>query len=118
MTGGSPCTFWSISKKNREVDKSGIGWKLFSKYIEALKTINPEYFLYENVASMPDSIKGFISEEFGVEPIMINSSLVSGHLRKRLYWTNISEIEQPKDKNIKLQDILENGYTDREKLIV
>ena len=56
-----------------------------------------------------------ISDLFGVKPIKINSSLVSGALRNRLYWTNIPEVDQPKDKGIKLQDILESGYTDREK---
>ena len=115
LIGGSPCTFWSISKQNREVDKEGIGWKLFSRYIDALKTVKPKYFLYENVASMPQSIKSFISEEFSCEPILINSALVSAQKRKRLYWTNIPNVRQPEDKNILLQDILEDGYVDRDK---
>lgn len=107
VMGGSPCTFWSIAKANREVDKSGMGWKLFIRFIDAINEIEPKYFLYENVASMPRSIKEFISEEIGCEPILINSALVSPQQRKRLYWTNIPNIIQPKDKGILLRDILE-----------
>lgn len=113
LLGGSPCTFWSIAKKNREIDKDGIGWQLFSRYLDALKITKPKYFLYENVASMPKTIKDFISEEFDCEPIIINSALVSAQQRKRYYWTNISNIKQPEDKGIHLQDILESGFTDR-----
>jgi len=51
VMGGSPCTFWSIAKHNREVDKDGMGWKLFMRFVEAVWQIQPRYFLYENVAS-------------------------------------------------------------------
>lgn len=115
LLGGSPCTFWSIAKKNREINKDGEGWKLFSRYLDALRIIKPKYFLYENVASMPKTIKDFISEEFGCKPIMINSALVSAQQRKRLYWTNIPGVEQPQDKEIYLCDIIESGFTDRMK---
>ena len=53
VMGGSPCTFWSIARANREMDKSGKGWALFMKFVEAVRIIHPKYFLYENVASMP-----------------------------------------------------------------
>ena len=115
VMGGSPCTFWSIAKTNREVDKKGIGWKLFMKFVEAVRVISPRFFLYENVASMPRNIKQYISEELGVEPVLINSALVSAQNRKRLYWTNIQGITQPDDKNILLQDVLETGVTARDK---
>lgn len=115
VMGGSPCTFWSIAKTNREVDKNGMGWKLFMCFVEAMRIVKPKYFLYENVASMPKSIKDYISEEFGCEPILINSALVSAQHRKRLYWTNIKGITQPEDKGILLKDILENGLSGREK---
>jgi DNA (cytosine-5)-methyltransferase 3A len=115
LLGGSPCTFWSIAKKNREINKDGIGWQLFSRYLNALKIVKPKYFLYENVASMPNAIRDFISEEFGCEPLMIDSALVSAQTRKRYYWTNIPNVQQPEDNHIYLQDILESGYTDRQK---
>lgn len=113
LLGGSPCTFWSIAKRNREIDKNGEGWRLFSRFLDALKIIKPKYFLYENVASIPNSIKDFISEELGCEPILIDSALVSAQKRERYYWTNIPGVQLPEDKNIYLQDILESGYTDR-----
>ena len=115
VMGGSPCTFWSIAKSNREVDKNGIGWKLFMCFVDAVRIIKPRYFLYENVASMPKSIKSYISEELGCEPILINSALVSAQHRKRLYWTNIQGIGQPEDKGILLKDILESGVNYKDK---
>ena len=115
VIGGSPCTFWSIAKANREVDKDGMGWKLFMAFVEAVRIIQPRFFLYENVASMPATIKEFISEELGCEPVFINSALVSAQQRKRLYWTNIPGIAQPEDKGILLKNIIESGlsYVDK-----
>jgi DNA (cytosine-5)-methyltransferase 3A len=115
VMGGSPCTFWSIAKANREVDKNGMGWKLFMRFVEAVRQIRPRFFLYENVASMPANIKAYISEELGCEPVLINSALVSAQQRKRLYWTNIAGITQPEDEGILLKDILESGcsYVDK-----
>ena len=115
VIGGSPCTFWSVAKANREVDKGGAGWKLFMCFVNAVRQISPRYFLYENVASMPRNIKEYISEELGCEPILINSALVSAQQRKRLYWTNIPCIAQPEDKGILLKDILESELTYQDK---
>jgi len=115
VIGGSPCTFWSIAKSNREADKCGNGWKLFVRFVEAVRRVKPRYFLYENVSSMPKAIKECITEELGVEPILINSALVSAQHRKRLYWTNINGIAQPEDKGILLKDILETGLAAHEK---
>lgn len=56
-----------------------------------------------------------ISKYLGVEPIMINSALVSAQNRKRLYWTNIPGVEQPEDKKIVLADIIDSGVVDRDK---
>ena len=115
VMGGSPCTFWSISKSDREIDKSGVGWKLFMKYVEAVRVISPRFFIYENVASMHENIRRYISEELGAEPIMINSALVSAQSRKRLYWTNIPNITQPDDKGIMLKDVLTSGLPYQDK---
>jgi DNA (cytosine-5)-methyltransferase 3A len=115
VIGGSPCTFWSIAKNNREADKDGTGWKLFYRFVEAVGQIKPRFFLYENVASMPKSIKAYITEELGAEPVLINSALLSAQSRKRLYWTNITGITQPEDKGILLKDILETGLCVRDK---
>ena len=113
LIGGSPCQDLSIAgaRKGLSGERSG----LFYKFVEALKVIKPKYFLLENNASMSNDNKEIISELLGVEPIMINSALVSAQNRKRLYWTNIPNVEQPKDKNILLQDILEYEFTNRRK---
>ena len=112
LLGGSPCQDLSIAKQNRQGLK-GERSKLFWKYVEALNIVKPKWFIFENVASMKKTDKDIITKELGVEPIMIDSALVSAQQRKRLYWTNIPGIEQPEDKHIYLQDILESGYTDR-----
>ena len=115
VMGGSPCTFWSIAKTGREVDKTGAGWMLFMRFVEAVRQIKPRFFLYENVASMPASIKAYISDELLCAPVHINSALLSAQQRKRLYWTNIGGVTQPEDKGILLRDILDTGMAAREK---
>ena len=116
LIGGSPCTHWSIAQtKNRETEPSGIGWELFKNYLIALEKYKPDFFLYENNKSMSAAIRAQITRELGVEPIEINSALVSAQSRKRLYWTNIPGVGQPEDKGILLRDILESGTVWREK---
>ncbi len=109
LIGGSPCTFWSIARSNRETTPDGIGGQLFMQYVRALKESGCKYFLYENNYSIHKNIKAFISKQLGVEPIMINSALVSAQQRKRCYWTNIPDVRQPSDKGILLKDILQSG---------
>ena len=117
LIGGSPCTHWSIAQKSteRETTASGLGWELFSQYVRALKESGCKYFLYENNKSMSDQIKNEITKHLGVEPIYINSALVSAQNRQRLYWTNIPGVGVPSDKGIELKDILESGSVDRKK---
>ena len=115
LIGGSPCTYWSIAKNNRETTPDGIGGQLFMQYVRALRESECKFFLYENNYSIHQNIKDFISEQLGVEPIMINSALVSAQNRKRCYWTNIPNITQPDDKGIMLMDILENGVSWQDK---
>jgi DNA-cytosine methyltransferase len=112
LIGGSPCQDLSIAKKDRkglDGERSGLFWE----YVRILKEVKPKYFILENVNSMPKEAKQIITETLGVEPIMINASLVSAQNRKRLFWTNIPNVIQPEDKGILLKDILENGDVDR-----
>jgi len=111
LIGGSPCQGFSLAGKqlNFEDERS----KLFFEYVRLLKELKPKYFLLENVR-MKKEIQDVISGLLGVEPIEINSALVSAQNRKRLYWTNIP-VEQPKDKKILLSDIITDGIVDREK---
>lgn len=108
---GSPCQSFSRamiqSRKIGLEDKERSG--LFLECHRILKEVNPKYFLMENVI-MKDEDKDLISEMIGVQPIRINSSLVSAALRDRYYWTNIPNVTIPEDRNIKLQDILNDGY--------
>lgn len=106
IIGGSPCQDLSIANDNRK-GLSGCRSGLFWKFVEAVDTIKPKYFLLENVASMSTENRDIISKTLGVDPIFINSNLVSAQNRKRLYWTNIPNVTIPKNKNVKLSDILE-----------
>lgn len=110
LVGGSPCQDLSIAKNDRKGLK-GEKSKLFFKYLEILQRKKPKYFLLENVASMPNESKEAISNLLGVFPVMINAALVSAQSRKRLFWANFP-IEQPKDREIFLRDILEEKVDD------
>ena len=105
LIGGSPCQGFSFSGKM--LNFSDPRSKLFFEYVRALKEAEPKYFLLENVV-MKKEYEDVITSYLGVKPIEINSSLVSAQNRRRLYWTNIPNVCQPANKNIKLEDILEN----------
>lgn len=117
MVFGSPCQSFSIAMKTdkRIGLKDKIRSGLFFECYRILKEVNPTWFLLENVASMKDEDRDYLTECMGVEPIRINSKLVSAALRDRYYWTNIEGITQPEDKGITLQSILTSGYTNRQK---
>lgn len=118
LMGGSPCQDFSRGNKERK-GLDGIKSSLFFEYIRLLKETKPKYFLLENVV-MDLEDNNYITSLLGVEPIRINSELVSPQLRDRYYWTNIPGQElglfgvlqgQPKDKKLNLNDILVNGYS-------
>ena len=105
LIGGSPCQDLSIAKKERkglDGDRSGLFWE----FVRIKKECNPQWFVLENVASMPKADRDIITREMGVEPVMFNASLVSAQCRKRLFWTNIP-FDLPEDRGILLKDILE-----------
>ena len=108
LIGGSPCTHWSIANKNRTTVCEGLGWDLFMQYVRAMNELNPDYFLYENNYRISTPIRDTISHELDVEPIMINSALVSAQSRKRYYWTSIPITNTLEDKQIYFGDILCN----------
>lgn len=127
LIGGSPCTDWSIAKKDRETEPKGKGWELFKNYWIAKQKFSPDFFLYENVKSAKDVIKDEIKKRLevwdgtllmpdsGARYIEINSALVSAQNRQRFYVHNCGEVEQPKDRGVLLKDILESGqgWTDK-----
>ena len=128
LIGGSPCTNFSSSGKRNgmttkdkfelttlddylKLKEEGCEFDgqsyLFWEYVRALRAVKPKFFLLENV-KMKKQWQDIITRELGVEPIEINSKLVSAQNRVRLYWTNIPNVMAPADKGIKLVDILEN----------
>ena len=114
LIGGSPCSYWSNARTSfqdtRERYPSGIGYELFCIFVNAVNSIKPKYFLYENNYSMSKDVCNQITNDLHVKPVMIDSSLVCAQSRKRLYWCNF-DVVQPQDKNIHLSDIIPNAVT-------
>lgn len=108
IIGGSPCQSFSFLGEGTGFSgKSGLFFE-FADVVHNVMLHNPNViFLLENVV-MKKEWQNIISNIMGVQPIMIDSALVSAQRRKRLYWTNIPNIEQPQDKGILLIDILED----------
>jgi len=126
ITGGSPCQDFSIAGrrkgmtteekieitnlntylnlKNQEFQFIGQSY-LFWEFVLKLKTFDPKYFVLENVR-MTKKWEQVITNALGVEPLRINSALMSAQNRERLYWTNIPNVSIPEDKNICLSDII------------
>lgn len=111
LIGGSPCQGFSHAGKglNFQDPRS----QLFFEYIRAKNTIKPKYFMLENV-KMKKEWLDIITQNMGVEPVLINSALVSAQNRNRFYWCNW-KVEQPEDRGILLKDIIEDGIVDRDK---
>jgi len=120
LLGGSPCTDLSLMGQMKgmntdtleqylELKHSRFEFKgqsyLFWEYARIKKESNPKYFLLENVI-MNKKWQDIISNELGVEPIKINSRLLTAQNRDRLYWTNIPNVTVPKDKKIMLSNII------------
>ena len=105
LLAGSPCQGFSFAGKQLAFEDPRSA--LFFEFIRILKEIKPKYFLLENVRMKKDFLN-IISKQVGCKPILINSALVSAQNRQRFYWTNIPGVEQPKDKNILLETILED----------
>lgn len=116
LIGGSPCQGFSFAGKQLNFDDPRS--KLFFEYVRILKELKAENkdvkFLLENV-KMKKEYQDVISKELGVQPIQINSALLSAQNRVRLYWTNIEGVTQPEDRGILLKDVLLGGVVDRDK---
>ncbi len=110
LFGGSPCQSFSNAGNGTGFDGKS---KLFWEFVRVLKETKPKYFLLENVV-MKKEWEEVITDALGVEPVKIDSRVICGAKRPRLYWSNIPNIKQPIDKNIKLIDVLENLNFDKE----
>lgn len=115
LIGGSPCQGFSFAGKQLAFDDPRS--KLFFVYVDILnhiRSVNPGIkFMLENV-KMKKEYLGVISEHLGVQPVFINSALLSAQNRQRYYWANWA-FGQPEDKGILLADIIESGAVDRDK---
>ena len=113
---GSPCQSFSRAMKTdmRVGLEDKVRSGLFIECYRILQEVKPKYFLMENVIMKAED-EEVITKMMGVKPIRINSSLVTAQMRDRLYWTNIPNITIPKDRNIKVSDILNEGYYPYEK---
>ena len=127
LIGGSPCQWFSNAGKglNFEDPRS----KLFFEFVRILNEAKPRYFLLENVPMKEEWIKIINQHLWGIQPTVINSSLVSAQNRERLYWIGKREwdrykmiyIPLPEDKKLTFKDILqdkvEEKYMLSEKLV-
>ena len=104
LIGGSPCQ--GFSKAGKQLNFDDPRSKLFWVFVKVLKKLKPKYFMLENVRMKKESLD-IITEALGVEPMFINSGLVSAQNRQRYYWTNIPVDGLPNDKGLKLKDVLE-----------
>lgn len=107
LLAGFPCQAWSMAGKQKGDDdpRGALVHDLIAIWSE-IKKHNPHVkFMFENV-KMKKEFLDYINDLFGVEPICINSSLVSAQDRERYYWTNISDITQPADKKLTINDII------------
>lgn len=117
--GGSPCQDFSQANKVRlgaDGVKSGLFWE-YVRLLGEIKEKNPEVLFFLENVKMKKEHEDLVTEVMGVTPVKINSKLVSGQLRNRLYWTNINNgaIPQPCNTKEEFQNVLMSGYTDREK---
>ena len=107
LIGGSPCQGLSIGNINRKLLDDARS-KLFYEYVRVMGECKPKYFLLENV-EMDKVSEAEFTRLLGVNPIKINSNLLSAQRRVRLYWTNIPNLNQPIDRGIIFKDIMENN---------
>jgi len=126
IIGGSPCQGFSTAGMGLNFNDPRS--KLFFVYADILRHYHPKYFLLENVTmakEYEDTISRTIGEIYPeritqseffdsgkLEPIKINSALVSAQNRERLYWCNW-DVKQPKDKGILLKDIVQDNVTEQ-----
>jgi DNA-cytosine methyltransferase len=109
LLAGSPCQGFSFAGKQLAFDDPRSA--LFFEFVRLLRELKPKYFLLENVRMKQEYLDVITEQVGGIEPILINSKLVSAQNRQRYYWTNIPNVTQPEDKGIVLRDVLED-YTD------
>lgn len=122
LIGGSPCQGFSLAGKQLNFDD--LRSALFFEYLRLKNELNPDEFILENVM-MASKVRAAITQLIGMEPIAINSALLSAQNRERYYWTNIysspaglfgdhyCKIPQPKNKGLYLKDIVQTRVDEK-----
>lgn len=113
LLGGSPCQDLSIVMNRDRTGLDGKKSSLFWSYVDALNTVKPHFFLFENVGNMRESDKKIITSALGVEPIKINTSIFLPQNRERLYWTNIPVLPLPQASGLCFADVMEQAAAER-----
>lgn len=108
LLAGFPCVSWSTAgKQGGDSDPRGALMHDLIAIWRHIESLNPNLkFMFENV-KMKKEFSDYINNLFGVQPVLINSALLSAQNRQRYYWTNIPNVEQPEDRGIFLKDIIE-----------
>ena len=117
LVAGFPCQSYSVAGLQKFQDDPRDMSKVL---IQALKELDVDRVLIENVASMPVQWRDYFTQTFkeifpDISLYLENSAKSSAQSRKRFYWTNIiyNDIE---DEHVVLNDILEDGaMADRDK---
>lgn len=115
LLAGTNCQSLSVCRIENKQVNSGLKGKsrIFFKVVEALKVIQPKYFMFENVIPSSDEDLETMTENVGVNPILLNSGVFSSQNRERYYWTNIPLGELPKESPLVLKDIMENNVNEK-----
>ena len=137
LIGGSPCQSFSFAgkrvgmatKENEKIltlerylelkeqgfefeGQSYLFWE-YMRILTELRKLNPNIkFLLENV-KMKKEWENVLTGAIGVPGVHINSALVSAQNRKRIYWTNIGEIQHPEDRGLLLRDVLQTEVDEK-----
>lgn len=115
LLAGTNCQSLSVCRIENKQVNSGLKGKsrIFFKAVEALKIIQPKYFMFENVIPSSDEDLKTMTENVGVNPILLNSGVFSPQNRERYYWTNILLGDLPKESPLVLKDIMENNVNEK-----
>ena len=115
LLAGTNCQSLSRTRIENKSVNSGLDGKskIFFKAVEALKVIQPKYFMFENVIPSNDEDLKTMTECIGVDPILINSGIFCAQNRERYYWTNSPLGELPEESPLVLKDIMENNVDEK-----
>jgi len=104
IIGGSPCQ--AFSRKGKQAGFTDPRSRLFYHYKRILTETKARWFIFENVNSMKPEIRKTITQELGVQPVIIDACLFTPQVRRRAFWTNFPVPQPEKQHNLQLRDIL------------